>query len=186
MNIADICSHDVISIDAQASLREAAALMRSQHVGALVVSEAGPQGQAQRVVGVLSDRDLAIEVLARGGEASEARAGLVANRKLVVVPAQAGIAEAVELMRGAGVRRLLVVNADGSLAGVVSSDDLLDALSEQLGGLAQALRAGLERERRERSALTRPAMHQMFLSAGTPGMPWPGSVVAPHARPAEQ
>ncbi|WP_051244125.1 CBS domain-containing protein [Azohydromonas australica] len=184
MNIADICSQDVVSIDAQASLREAAALMRSQHVGALVVSEAGPQGGGQHVVGVLSDRDLAIEVLARGGEASEIRVGMVASHKLVGVPAQAGVAEAVELMRGAGVRRLLVVNADGSLAGIVSSDDLLEALSAQLGGLAQALRSGLERERRERSALTRPSVRPMFLNAGTPGLPWTGSVVAPHAPPA--
>lgn len=177
MSIGKFCRHEVVSIDAQASLREAAALMRSQHVGALVVTAHGPQG-APQVVGVLSDRDLAIEVLARDADAGVLTVAQVASRKLVAVPAAAGVGEAAAAMREAGVRRLLVTEADGRLCGFVSSDDLLQALAEQLGTLAQALHSGIERERRERAALARPAAHPLFLPAGTPGMPWPGPVDA--------
>ena len=50
-------------------------------------------------------------------------------------------------------------------------------------GLTQALRAGVERERSQRSALTRPAARPLFLSAGTPGMPWTGSIASPGHHP---
>ncbi|NML18199.1 CBS domain-containing protein [Azohydromonas caseinilytica] len=175
MKIGDVCRHEVVSIDAHAPLREAAALMRSQHVGALVVTETGPQGMHQ-VIGVLSDRDLAIEVLARGADAAELKVGQLAQRRLAAIPADADVAAAATSMRKAGVRRLLVHAADGRLAGFVSSDDLLEAMAAQLGELAQALRAGIERERSERAVLARPASHPLFLNAGTPGMPWPGPV----------
>ena len=91
MSIAEICQRDVITIGAVATLREAATLMREHHVGALVVtSEVAGQNQ---VVGMLTDRDLAIEVLARGLGAEDIRVAQVASRHLVVVPGSAGIAE---------------------------------------------------------------------------------------------
>lgn len=167
MSIGDICQRHIITIDAVATLREAANRMREHHVGALVVTvEAAGQDQ---VVGVLTDRDLAIEVLARDLGAADVRVAQVASRRLAAVPAAADIGEAVAVMSQAGVRRLLVTGAEGQLEGFVTVDDLLDALASQIGGLAAALKSGIARESAERPAIAPPRPRPAFLPQGTPG-----------------
>ena len=138
MSISAICQPDVITIDVGASLRDAASLMRAHHIGALVVTvDAAGREQA---VGVITDRDLAIEILARDLNPTDVKVGQLASRHLASVPGTAGIAEAVAVMQASGVRRLLVTDHEGQLAGFVSADDLLEALAGQLGVLANALR----------------------------------------------
>lgn len=171
MSIAEICQRHIITIGAVATLREAANRMREHHVGALVVT-VETNGQDQ-VVGVITDRDLAIEVLARDLGAADLRVGQVASRHLAAVPASAGIGEAVAVMQKAGVRRLLVTGAEGQLEGFVTADDLLDALAGQLGGLAAALKSGIARESAERPAIAPPRPRPAFLPQGTPGFQEP-------------
>ncbi|HET9867419.1 MAG TPA: CBS domain-containing protein, partial [Nitrospira sp.] len=72
----------------------------------------------------MTDRDLAIEIVARGAEAAALRIGQIASRPLVSVAATASVQEAVGVMEKAGVRRLLVVDAEGCVTGLVSADDL--------------------------------------------------------------
>ena len=168
MSIAAICQPEVITIDAGASLRVAANLMRAHHVGALVVTvEAAGHEQA---VGVITDRDLAIEILARDLNPTDVKVGQLASRHLASVPGTAGIAEAVAVMQEAGVRRLLVTGTEGQLAGFVAADDLLEALAGQLGVLANALRSGIAREGVERASIPPPPPRPVFLPHGTPGM----------------
>jgi CBS domain-containing protein len=171
MSIALICQRHVITIDAVATLRDAASLMREHHVGALVVTVEAAGGD--QVVGVLTDRDLAIEVLARGLGGGDLRVAQVASRKLAAVPETAGIAEAVAVMQQAGVRRLLVTGANGELSGFLTADDLVDALAAQLGGLAAALKSGIARETAERPAAALPRARPTFMPHGTPGMQQP-------------
>jgi predicted transcriptional regulator len=171
MSIAQICKREIVGIDTTAPLKDAAALMRARHVGALVVTVM--QGEREQAVGMITDRDLAIEALSRGLDAGEVRVGQVASRHLASVPGTAGIAEAVAVMRQAGVRRLLVTEQEGQLAGFVSSDDLLDALAAELSGLAEALRSGITRESAERGAISPPRPRPVFLPHGTPGMQQP-------------
>ena len=168
MSIAAICQPEVITINAGASLRDAANLMREHHVGALVVTvEAAGHEQA---VGMITDRDMAIEILARDLNPTDVKVGQLASRRLASVPGTAGIAEAVAVMQEAGVRRLLVTGNEGQLTGFVSADDLLEALSGQLGILANALRAGIAREGVERPSIPRARPRPVFLPHGTPGM----------------
>lgn len=171
MSIAAICQREVITIDAAASLRDAATSMREHHVGALVVTvESAGQEQA---VGIVTDRDLAIEILARDLDPADIKVGQLASRQLVSVHESADLGEAVATMRQAGVRRLLVTDPDGQLAGIVSADDLLEALAQQLGGLASALRTGIAREGTERASIPPPRPRPVFLPIGTPGMQRP-------------
>jgi predicted transcriptional regulator len=171
MSIADICRREIVSIDAAASLKDAAGLMRSRHVGALVVTVT--QGEREQAVGMITDRDLAIEALSRGLDAGDVKVGQVASRHLASVPAAAVIAQAVTVMQQAGVRRLLVTEQEGQLVGFVSADDLLEALAAQLSGLAGALRSGIAREGAERGAISPPTPRPVFLPHGTPGMQQP-------------
>lgn len=157
MNIGTICKRHLVTVDGSDTLQRAATLMREHHVGALVVTSRGDAGT--QVVGMLTDRDLAIEGLARGGDASRLTVGSLAYRPqgpLVSVREDESIADAVVRMQAAGVRRLLVHDAEGHLVGIASLDDLLPACLAPLAGLAEALRHGLERETAERGPVAAP------------------------------
>lgn len=121
MSLATICTRHVITVDAAASLAEAARRLREHHVGALVVTRAGAEGVA--VAGVVTDRDLAVEVLARGLDAAALAVGTLVQGEPVAVPESAGVDEALAQMRAHGVRRLPVAGAQGQLVGIVTLDD---------------------------------------------------------------
>jgi CBS domain-containing protein len=150
MTISSLCRRDVVGISAEASLHEVATVMCEEHVGALVVMSGADPPQ---VVGILTDRDLALEVLGRTGPAGDLRAGHVAKSPPVAVLASASLQEAVTVMEKAGVRRLLVVDDDGGVVGILAAEDLMAAISEELAGLVRALRSGIEREKGERSVM---------------------------------
>jgi CBS domain-containing protein len=170
MNIGSICKRPIVTIEAGDSLQRAAILMREHHVGALVVIEPSGDGPGPRVTGVVTDRDLAIEVLARGGDVAQVRVGRLAQGHLASVAEDADLADAVALMQSRGVRRLLVSDAEGLLVGLVSFDDLLPACVMPLAGLADVLRTGLEREIAERGAIAAPERPALRVpSMGTVG-----------------
>lgn len=169
MNIGSICQREVVSIDALASLRDAAVLMRERHVGCLVVTTDG--GGGPHAAGMLTDRDIVVDAVARGLDAAGVRVGQIASRKLAAVFDTASLQEAVAEMEKAGVRRLLVTDEHGAVTGLVSADDLLGAMTAELGGLARALRSGRARESAERGAAA--PVRPVFRPYGTPGMPWP-------------
>lgn len=166
MNIAGLCQTVIVTVNSEASLQEAALLMREKHVGALVITD---DAEPPRVVGVVTDRDLAIEVLARQLDTAGTRIGELASDSLVSVPGTASILEAVAAMDEDGVRRLLVTAEDGRVVGFVSADDLIDGISAELEGLARALRSGIDREAAERAAIAEPEPAPVFLPLGTPG-----------------
>lgn len=147
MKIASLCTRRVVTVDGQATLVQAAALMREHHVGALVVTTQAEQGVG--VLGVVTDRDLVVEALARGLDPSASRAAELASEALVAVGEEAEAATAVAEMQRAGVRRLLVTDADGRLVGLLSLDDLLRGFADDLASLAGVIRAGIDREVRQ-------------------------------------
>jgi CBS domain-containing protein len=154
MNLGTLCKRHVVSIDRGQSLHQAARLMREQHVGSIVVTDDSAEGR--RVIGIVTDRDLAIEVLADSGTALAQPVGELLDGTLVSAPSHAGLEQGIDLMRAAGVRRLLVRDDQGHLAGIVSFDDLLDACAQQLSGLADVMRKGLQREATERAMASTP------------------------------
>ena len=148
MKIGDICNRDVAKAVRQTSLREASLLMRNRHVGALVVVEV--EGGLERPVGIVTDRDIVVAVVAPGSRPESIRVCDVMPPKLIVAHEGDGLFEAFRKMADHGVRRLPVVAADGRLAGIVSADDLLRVVAVELASLATALRRGGERESAER------------------------------------
>lgn len=167
MNIASLCQREIVTVSADASLRTAATLMRDQHVGSLIVTDGV---DAPRVVGVVTDRDLTIEALAGDLDIPTTTVGQLASISLVAVPGAATVQEAVDLMEQKGVRRLLVVGERGALVGIVSADDLLEAIAAELGGLARAMQSGIARESTERTAVAERRPRPVFLPQGLPGV----------------
>jgi CBS domain-containing protein len=155
MKVRDFCSRTVAVIDPDATLREAALLMRNAHVGALVVIER--KDGATRPVGIITDRDIVVAVVAVPGARPEGiHVRDVMSPQLLLAREDDGLFEAVKTMSERGVRRLPVAAADGSLFGVVTLDDVLRVLAGELGSLAAALRLGREHEGVARRHLEAP------------------------------
>lgn len=147
MAIGEICSREVVFAARDDSVASAARLMREHHVGCLVVAE---QENGKFVpVGMLTDRDITVAVVAPGLDAEAILVGDVMSPEVLSVRDDAGIAETVELMRIRGIRRLPVTDSGGALVGLVSADDILALLAEEIAGLAGMIS---REEKRERSA----------------------------------
>ncbi len=162
MDLTSLCTREVVGIDARASLREAAALMCDEHVGALVVvtSDDPPQ-----VVGLVTDRDLTLEAIGRGQTSADVRIGNLAKQPPLAVRSSATAREAVMTMEEGGVRRLLVVDDDGGVVGLVSADDLFEAVAEEFSSLARALRKGIAQEKSGKAVASVPGRARIVYPA---------------------
>lgn len=162
MDIGCFSKYPVIAVAADAPVEDAAALMCEHHVGALaVVTHDDPPN----VVGVVTDRDLALEVLGRAHGPASVRVGDIAKSPAHTIGRDASVHEAISSMQVAGVRRLLVVDQAGSVVGLVSFDDLVSAIAEELAGLARTLHAGISREENERAVMSVPAARRIVCPA---------------------
>jgi predicted transcriptional regulator len=146
MNIGEICQHDVITAHASDEIVAAARLMRDKHVGYVVIVEPRVAAQSVAPIGVLTDRDIVVEVVARGVDARTARVDQVMTRNPLLVPDSEQAEQALREMRRRGVRRAPVVGSQGQLVGVVALDDLLSVLAGELQDVAWSIERGQERE----------------------------------------
>jgi CBS domain-containing protein len=128
------------TIEARASAREAAQAMAGHHVGCLIVVEDG------RPVGIVTDRDIALQVLAERRDPDVYPVSCCMQSPVVTLRADRNLADASRTMRRTGVRRLPLVDHSGQLVGFVASDDLIGLLGNGLNALAQAVRRGLAAE----------------------------------------
>ena len=135
MKVTDLCRREVVTISAAAPVVEAAQLMCSQRVGAVIVTTS----RADRViaVGVLTDRDIVCAQLAGARDLGQLRVGDVMAADPLVLNAEDSIDEAIRRMRARGVRRAPVAGPGGVLSGVISFDDLLAHISGKLAALAR-------------------------------------------------
>ncbi len=144
MAIGEICNREVVIAESGLPVPEAARLMRQHHVGTLVVVEQA-EGR-RRPVGIVTDRDIAIEVVAAGVGPDSLTVGDITAGELATVRESEGIFETVRYMRSRGVRRVPVVDNGGWLVGIVTLDDLLELLAEELSEMASLISRGRQRE----------------------------------------
>jgi CBS domain-containing protein len=140
MNVGKICKRQVVTVTPRTEIVAAAQLMREKHVGFLVVVEPEPLAQYGKPVGVLTDRDIVVSVLARGADPKLLIVADIMNQGPAMVDERESVEQALQSMRRMGVRRLPVVGAQGLLTGVVSLDDLIDVLAAQISDLSGAVR----------------------------------------------
>ncbi|MBB5424157.1 CBS domain-containing protein [Paraburkholderia atlantica] len=134
MNTGTICTRDVTVCGRQATILEAAQLMREQHVGDIVVVET--IGGRSVPVGMLTDRDIVLAIVAKQANPEKIFVNDVMSSPPALVDAGDDLWLAASRMRLNGVRRLPVVDAAGALTGIVSLDDLLEAVAGLLSELA--------------------------------------------------
>jgi len=130
MKVREICSFGVVTCHPETSALDVARQMRDRHVGAVVVVESRQGGVVP--VGIVTDRDLAIQVMAKALDPSSIRAGDLVARECVTVMDSDLAYEAIWQMRRGSVRRLPVVDARDHLVGIVAMDDLNQFLAQEL------------------------------------------------------
>lgn len=120
------------------SCLDAAQLMRSENIGSVVVAHDGEP------VGLVTDRDLAMRVLADAQDPKELRLGEIMSPHPIFISVRRGLDDAIAIMRDLGVRRLPVVGENGQLEGIVSLDDILIRIARQVGQLGECVQRELE------------------------------------------
>ncbi len=149
MRVGEFCNREVVVIEEDKSITEAAVIMREYHVGDVIVVKRLEGKQAP--MGILTDRDIALEIVAKGTDPERISVSDAMSFDLTTVSEDDDLMHAIEIMRDKGVRRVPVVDVDNRLVGIMTVDDVLDLLSEILIDIAHLV----DRQRR-REEKTRP------------------------------
>lgn len=134
MSVGKICTREVDLAHADESVWRAAERMHQRAVGTLVVID-----DDKNPIGIVTDRDLVERVLAKGLDANVTSIGQVMTQAPAIVSEQLPIEEAIAIMRRERCRRLPVVGDVGQLIGLISLDDVLQLLAEELATVGQLL-----------------------------------------------
>jgi CBS domain-containing protein len=133
-SIRDLMTKNPCSIDADKSVAYAAKMMRDEDVGLAPIVE------GDKLIGTLTDRDIAVRVVAEGKDPDQTTVREVASTNLVTIDPQQDLDEALALMAKHQVRRLPVVEEDGRLVGVVAQADVArEGDAEQTGQVVQEI-----------------------------------------------
>lgn len=145
MPIADICNTSVVRVDKDTPVSEVAYLMREHQVGSVVVTE---QVKGKQIpTGIITDRDLVLEIMATEADPKNLSVGDIVLHSVIVADENDGIWETLHRMRSHGVRRLPVVDREGVLTGIVSADDMIQLIAEEMKDLAKMIAVEQRNER---------------------------------------
>lgn len=144
MRLKNYAKHDVVTIDELATVSRAAALMRERHVGDVVVV----RGRENRMIpiGIITDRDIAIEVVGLGLDPSRTKVCEVMSEPVVCVNVDDHLTDALHTMSERGVRRAAVVDDHGILQAIVALDDLIGVVNAELARVTRLIRREREHE----------------------------------------
>lgn len=144
MPIGELAIRQVVVAPRDKPVLEAAQLMRQYHVGDIVITDEA--GGKRLPVGIVTDRDIVLEVLAQGIDPAKLSVGDIMTGDLTTVREYEGVFETIQRMRAKGARRAPVVDQDGALIGIISADDFIDLLAEELSELAKLFSREQKRE----------------------------------------
>lgn len=130
MSVGSVCRRPACTAPRDLTLVEAAEQMDRQGVGSLVVTEDG------QPLGILTDRDIALQIVAHGLDAAATTVVEIASTPVVSLREELPISQASDRMRTHGLRRVPVIDAQGRVVGIVCADDLVRLIAEELTALA--------------------------------------------------
>lgn len=148
MDIGEICNRSVVFTTEDMSVKEAAELMRDEHVGSLIVVRETDIGRV--VVGIVTDRDIAIVAVARDFDPQTLRVIDIMTADPVTARTSDSVNEVLGVMRQRGIRRVPVIAEKDVLVGIVTLDDLLEVVAEEMQHFVQAITNAQKREERIR------------------------------------
>lgn len=143
----DFATSVIAVVEPETAALVVAQLMRQHHIGALVVVAAGEKNEP---VGIVTDRDLVLELMAESLDPAVFTAGDIMSVDLVLARPEMDAMDAVQLMKTHRLRRLVIVDDAGRLVGIVTMEDVLELLTRELANLAAGLTGARDREINER------------------------------------
>jgi predicted transcriptional regulator len=149
MKVGEYCKRAVVAINSKADAAAAAQLMRNEHVGFLIVYRDGDE--LQRPVGVLTDRDLVLAVMARDVDAHAVTVDDVMTRQPLIANENDELSDLLQAMRMAGIRRVPVVDVRGALVGIIAIDDALDVITGLMCDISGSIKSEQRQEWRART-----------------------------------
>lgn len=135
MNVKDICSHTPETISRIDSVEDAARRMRAHGVGTMVVTD-----EDMHAEGIVTDRDIVTRCVASGLTAESTTVADVMSTQVVTVRDETSIEDALRMMADVVVRRLIVVDADDRVIGVLALDDVLDGILSATDEIGRIIR----------------------------------------------
>ncbi len=124
-DVQEVMAGSVLTVDPNATVRDAAVLMAKKAHGCVLVVE------GKHVIGIVTERDIVRQIAAEGVDPSKAHAADIMSTPLVTIPVNSTVMEAAERMNAYGIRRIVVVHKDGALAGLLTAGDLAKWLALQ-------------------------------------------------------
>ena len=140
MSLERVCRKEVVTVSPNTNLLEVTRLLRSQHVGSVVVVE------EHRPVGILTDRDIIVKVVAEEKDPKAIQAYEIMTTNPALVNINLDPLDATRIMRDRGLRRLPVVDENRHLLGIMTLDDVLGLLGKETENLAEAVHTELAKE----------------------------------------
>lgn len=148
MKVGNYCKRTVVCIDGGTDIVAAAKLMRERHVGFLVVTQEGDE--IRRPVGVLTDRDVVLQVTAREVDPHSVRTEDVMARKPLIANEDDELSEVLQAMQLAGIRRVPVIDARSALSGIFAIDDAIELITGLLCNISGSIKSEQRQEWRTR------------------------------------
>jgi len=148
MKIGDVCRRGAISIANTEGVADAARVMREHHVGFLIVYQSGDE--LRRPIGVVTDRDLVVGVMAKQVDPETLKVDDVMTRQPLVANEAEDLSDLLQAMRMAGVRRVPVVDVRGALSGIIAIDDVFDVITSFMCDITGSIKHQQRMERRAR------------------------------------
>lgn len=149
MTAGEYCNREVVITGQDVSVTEAAMLMKQHHVGDLVVVE--KQGEKTLPIGIITDRDIVVEVIAQKADPDSLIIKDIMSTDLITVEEKEALLDTLALMQNQGVRRIMVVDAQGSLQGLLSADDAIELIAEAMNILTKLVKREITHEEKEHS-----------------------------------
>lgn len=137
MQVGEICTREVVCASAETTVAAAAKLMRQYHIGDVIVTR---EENGRRIpLGIVTDRDVVLGVVAPELNPAALTIGDIMGQELITAGETEDVFDAIQRMRNKGVRRMPIVEDDGSLVGIVSIDDVIEVLAEEMTQLARLI-----------------------------------------------
>jgi CBS domain-containing protein len=133
MSLQRFCKRPTVTIAPEQTIREACQLLEERNVGCLLVEEHG------KLCGILTDRDIALRIVGQGKDPKLTRVGTIMTANPVRIPVDSTLHELTMLMHSQHVRRVPIIDASGKAIGIVTIDDLLMLLSDEMSDLGKTV-----------------------------------------------
>lgn len=134
MSIEEYSTKHVITALESQTVFDTTKQMRDKNVGSVVVLDS-----EKRPIGMVTDRDIAVKIVAEGKDPKSTLLKAFMSQDMVVLSQEKGVFETTKIMSEKGFRRIPIVDSEGKLAGIVSSDDLIMVFGEEMVNIANAV-----------------------------------------------